>query len=112
MVQAVANEAAENPDCLTANSRKGSASFKLFDKSIEAKLDRVLCGIQAVDFHVAGGLAQGAQYVLETAAARSRVPHGLPYLPSGNLVAGLPAAILSLCQVRRTPVCRCQCMQR
>ncbi|KAK9794644.1 hypothetical protein WJX73_007608 [Symbiochloris irregularis] len=63
----------------------------------------LLTSMPAVEFHAAGRPAQHAQFVLETAAAHGTIAHGLPYLPSGNLVAGLPAAILSLCQIREQP---------
>ena len=43
---------------------------------------------------------QSLQYVLESSAAAGRRVHGLPYLPTGNLVSGLPAALMSCCQAR------------
>ena len=41
---------------------------------------------------------QPLQYVLESSAAARRSAHKLPYLPTGNLVSGLPAAFMSCCQ--------------
>ena len=41
---------------------------------------------------------QPLQYVLESSAAAGRSAHELPYLPTGNLVSGLPAAFMSCCQ--------------
>jgi len=41
---------------------------------------------------------QPLQYVLESSAAVGKSAHGLPYLPTGNLVSGLPAALMSCCQ--------------
>ena len=41
---------------------------------------------------------QPLQYVLESSAAAKKSAHGLPYLPTGNLVSGLPAAFMSCCQ--------------
>ena len=41
---------------------------------------------------------QSLQYVLESGAAVGKSAHGLPYLPTGNLVSGLPAALMSCCQ--------------
>ena len=46
---------------------------------------------------------QSLQYVLESSAAAGGCVHGLPYLPTGNLVSGLPAALMSCCQVRLLP---------
>ena len=46
---------------------------------------------------------QSLQYVLESSAAHGDCAHGLPYLPTGNLVSGLPAALMSCCQVRLLP---------
>ncbi len=43
---------------------------------------------------------ESLQYVLESAAAAGSRAHGLPYLPTGNLVSGLPAALMSCCQAR------------
>ena len=43
---------------------------------------------------------ESLQYVLESAAAARGHAHDLPYLPTGNLVSGLPAALLSCCQAR------------
>ncbi|CAK0784154.1 hypothetical protein CVIRNUC_007357 [Coccomyxa viridis] len=44
---------------------------------------------------------QPLQYVLESSAAARKSAHELPYLPTGNLVSGLPAAFMSCCQVQR-----------
>ena len=41
---------------------------------------------------------QPLQYVLESSAAARKSAHELPYLPTGNLVSGLPAAFMSCCQ--------------
>ena len=43
---------------------------------------------------------ESLQYVLESTAAAGSCAHGLPYLPTGNLISGLPAALMSCCQVR------------
>ncbi|KAK9811293.1 hypothetical protein WJX72_001268 [[Myrmecia] bisecta] len=40
------------------------------------------------------------QYVVETHKAKGQLQHGVPYLPAGNLVSGLPAAVFSHCQAR------------
>jgi len=46
---------------------------------------------------------QSLQYVLESSAAVGNSAHGLPYLPTGNLVSGLPAALMSCCQASTLP---------
>ena len=46
---------------------------------------------------------ESLQYVLESAVAAGGCAHGLPYLPTGNLVSGLPAALMSCCQARQPP---------
>ena len=43
---------------------------------------------------------QPLQYVLESSAAAGASAHGRPYLPTGNLVSGLPAAFMSCCQAK------------
>lgn len=44
---------------------------------------------------------ESLQYVLVSTAAAGSRAHGLPYLPTGNLVSGLPAALMSCCQARQ-----------
>lgn len=61
------------------------------------------CFMQARDYLGAEDPTQEPlQYVLESTAAAGSCPHGLPYLPTGNLVSGLPAALMSCCQVGPT----------
>ena len=56
---------------------------------------------QAADFHGPRDPDEsGMHFVIETGAGRGKIHHKLPFLPSGTLVAGLPAAVMSYCQVR------------
>ena len=57
--------------------------------------------VQAREYMGVGDPTQESlQYVLESTAATGSCTHGLPYLPTGNLVSGLPAALMSCCQAR------------
>ncbi|BDA44865.1 probable proteasome assembly chaperone 1 [Coccomyxa sp. Obi] len=42
-------------------------------------------------------------FLLQTNGSRSEQKHGIPLLPTGNLVSGQPAAIMSYCQVHGIP---------
>ena len=56
--------------------------------------------MQAKDFHESRHSEEAPQqFVIETTAAHGKLSHALPYLPSGTLIDGLPAAIMSYCQV-------------
>ena len=56
---------------------------------------------------------QSLQFVLESSAAAGGSAHGLPYLPTGNLVSGLPAALLSCCTVEYFwPILTCRDLKK
>ena len=57
--------------------------------------------VQAVEYRGPPSEEEDPQYVLETSAAPGSLKAGLPKLPTGTLVQGLPAAIMSHCQVLR-----------
>lgn len=62
----------------------------------------VLGSLQAEQYHGPGDASQeAAVFKLCTSAALKRTASAsLPALPSGNVVGGLPAAVLTYCQVR------------
>lgn len=39
-------------------------------------------------------------FVLHTSSCEGKQKHAIPLLPTGNLVSGQPAAVISYCQVR------------
>ncbi|CAL5230003.1 g13442 [Coccomyxa viridis] len=69
---------------------------------VEAQHAVVVASLPAREYIGVGDPTQESlQYVLESTAATGSCTHGLPYLPTGNLVSGLPAALMSCCQVQQ-----------